>query len=584
MSRGRAGWAVAAAGFVVAAAVGLVVWLAMEPGTEGERSSIAAAADRRIEDSSEAKPLRRAASAGDAPAATVEIDDAPLSVPARGTIRGTVRDDLGQPVAGARVGANKSRPYGDVWFHDVVATTGDDATYAIKSLDPAIVWHLVAEADGHVGAQPAKTIVMSANRLDVTCDLVVTRCGSVKTTVLDTAGSPLAHSVDVLPLDGDSSRSPREDEIPPGRWRVFVEAEGHAGDSRVVDVAAGETTGVEFRLGEEVEITGVVLDSDGTPVDRVGVVAVAADPALAPFDGTTRSARDGSFRIGGLRRTHYRLALADWELSADVPEPLLAPASGATLRLRDFSRVTFHLVYPPGFSKTDRSAEVEVTVSNEWHGTKPSPRWDGDQGTVRIPGGEEVDLTILVVRCAPWFRRVRARPGEVLDIGDVRPEVQRDIEGCVVDAAGSPIRDARVRYGEGRFGGVWDADRSGWFQIARVPQFDCVLSVQAPGFVAKRVDCRADDTAPLTVKLERGGLLWVRAASPVGGPLAAAAVRIDDGSGTAWWAAPTALDDRGECAVRLAPGRWRISVAGCAPAEADVREGATTTVRIAAAR
>ncbi len=582
---GSGRWIVAA---VALAAVAACVWVAVSFGVDDEaparRDAASAAA---IQEAATSRRPGRAASTAASSAdesAAIEIDDEPMPQGATGRIRGVVRDDLGRPVADAWVAAFFWRADSDDRWPEYTDTrSSPDGSYAIEALEPSIVWELEAYTDDHARVRPASAIVFAAQRLEVAIDIVLPRNGSIEVVAVDAAGSPVAHTDRVLSVKDDDTEDRDKASLAPGRYRVLVEAPGRAGDSRVVDVAAGERTRVEFNLDEAVEISGVVVDDQRMPVRRVEVVAVVADGALAPFDGTAETAADGSFRIGGLRRTHYRLAVADPELSADVTEPLLAPATGVTLTLRDDARVTFRLVYPSGFPASDRSAEVGIEVSAKGAHRRPSPRWDGDQGTVRVPGGEQVDLVIFVPHCEPCSRSVRARPGEVLDIGEVRPNLERDVEGTVVDASGTPIAGAMVRFGVGRFSRVSATDRLGAFLIERMPQADCVLQVEAPGFVAARVECRADDTSRLVVKLVRGGLLWVRAAAASGAPLSAAAVRVDDPSGTAWWAAPSALDGHGECAVRLAPGRWRIAVAGCAPADVDVREGATTSVRVRSA-
>jgi hypothetical protein len=531
-------------------------------------------------------PVRRSAgpAAADAPAGvSVEIDDAPLLDGATGTIRGTVRDDLGAPVQ-AMVAAWE-RCYMDDFDADVPTETQADAEgrYVLEGLDPGVVWRVGARAGSHADAPPARVVLFSARRLDVTYDLVLPRNGSIETTVLDAAGSPLDHRTRILPLEREHWSELSRSDIAPGRYRVLVDVPNHAGDSRVVEVAPGETTRVEFRADEAVEISGALVDSDGSPVRKIEVVAVVADAALAPFDGTAVTQADGSFRIAGLRRTRYRLALADSTLFADGPEALLAPATGVTLRLRDDARATFRLVYPPGFPAADRSAEVAIVVFANGTTLRPSPRWELDKGTVRVPGGDDAELAITALHCATVYRGFRARAGELVDLGEMRPDLARDVVGRVVDSLGKPLQVAVVRCGAGAFSRRAVTGGDGAFRLERMPQSGVVLDVDAAGFVPVRVPCPDGSEAPLTVTLARGGVLWLRGETTGGAPLAGAAVRLADTAGTPLPFGPVALDDHGECAARLPPGRWRIAVAGCAPVDADVREGATTSVRLRAA-
>lgn len=583
MSRAGAGrWIAAGAG--LAAALAACVWIAVSMGGGAEESDAAgvAAPGRPARGAGE---VRHAANESDTPgggAAVVEIDDAPLPEGATGTIRGTVRDDLGQPVQGAwvstyywRAGVNDHRA------DHTGRASASDGTYTIEELDPSIVWGLEANADGHASVSSSGAIVFSARRLGVTRDLVLRRNGSVDVVALDAAGAPVQHNVRVMTIEGDDSRDADARSLAPGRYRVFVEAPGRAGDSRVVDIAAGEVTRAEFRLDEAVEISGVVVDADGTPVRRVEVVAVVADVALSPFDGTAESAADGSFRIGGLRRTRYRLAVADPESPADAPEPLLAPATGATLRLREESKVTFRLVYPAGFPPAERSAEVGIGVSSHGRGhRRPSPHWDFDQATIRVPGGEEVDISIVVLHCATLYRHACVRPGESLDLGDICPELVGDVAGRVVDASGEPVDGASVTFRAGPFEGYAQTQSDGRFLIERVPPSGGAIDVDCSGYVRAHTACGDAAAGPMTVTLVRGGVLWLRGEAKGGTPLARAALRVAAADGNAWPLAPAALDDSGECATRLPPGRWRIAIAGCAPVDADVRENATTSVRV----
>lgn len=546
-------------------------------GPDATPSAVPDAAPRRVVGTQPAQTT-----AADPVPAVVEIDDAPLPEGATATIRGTVRDDLGRPIVGAGVTAFMDYAFvnQDLQVPGGNATSRTDGSYAIGDLDPSIVWRLEATADGHVAGRTANAVALSARRLDATYDFVLTRHGSIEVTAADAAGSPVPCTVRVVPFGGADVWGLREDSVPPGRWRVLVETQGFAGESRVVQVVAGAPTRAEFRLTDEVQITGTFLDSDGAPLAKREVVAIVADASLPPYDGTAVTAADGSFRIRGLRRTLYALAPAEVDLVVDAPETVAAPASGVRLQVRDESKVTFRLVYPAGYPEADRSAEVHVVVTALGTESTPSPRWDGDTGTVRVPGGEDVGLAITVLHCLTVHRRVSVRAGELADIGDVRPEPARDIAGRVVDAHGDPVAQALVLHTEGGLGRRAVSDDGGRFTVERLPRADTTIDVEARGFVTVRVPCPVDGTYPLTVTLSPGGALWVRCETKAGEATPFAAIRLLDARGAAWPFAATSLDGHGECAVRLPPGTWRIDVAGCDPVAAEVRENATTSVRV----
>jgi hypothetical protein len=294
------------------------------------------------------------------------------------------------------------------------------------------------------------------------------------------------------------------------------------------------------------------------------------------------TAADGTFRIGGLRHAAYRLGIDDVNFAADAPNPVTAPASGVRVQLRDDARVTFRLVYPADFTASDRSADVRVDVTVRGVDVSRSPRWDLDVGTVVVPGGEDAEVAITAIHCLTVYRGAKVRPGETLDIGDVRPDRAGEISGRVVDASGNGISETSVRAETAAWVPRQIAAEDGSFRFDRVPRDGCILDVEAPGYVPVRVDCRGARAAPPTVVLQRGGALWIRGDTRAGEPARGFAVRLTDATGAAWPFLGDRLDDHGEAAARVPSGRWHVEVAGCAPADADVREGATTTVRVVA--
>jgi hypothetical protein len=530
-----------------------------------------------------AEPARRAAAtrAAAAPeAGQVDIDDAPFPAGATGTIRGTVRDDLGRPIGDAWISAHVKRTFETPFAYDASAESSlADGTFVISDLDPAAVWRLEGQARGHVKARPSESVAFGSQRTDVTVDVVLPRRGAIEFAVTDTEGRPLQFShrvtpvdVHVDPWDVDSER------LPPGRCRVSVEADGHAGDSRLVDIRPGETTRAEFRLAEEAAISGALLDPDGSPLEKFGVVAVAADQPDEPFTLGATTGADGTFRIGKLRKTRYRLAPADAELAADTLGDVLAPASGVRVQIRPEAFVAFRLVYPADFTSSDRSADVRVDVGVRGSYRQPSPRWDGDAGTFRVPGGEDATVAITVIHCLTVWKRVRVRPGETFDMGEIRPERAGEFAALVVNPAGEPVVGAAALCTSADWIPRQVTDYDGRFRFDRVPRAGCTVVVDADGFVPLRLEARGDSAEPVTLKLQRGGLLWIACENA-----ACAKVRVSDEGNQQWTFVAPQLDVRGECAARLPPGKWKIDVAGCAPVTAEVREGATTSVRFAAA-
>lgn len=578
--------AVAAAALL--AALGALAWLVLQASGDGsgarERSDAPTSAVASSKETSARRTRDSETPTPDAAESVVEVEDGAFPEGATLTIRGTVRDTAGRPIADADVSASAedqrflaSDPC-LAWS----ATTGDDGSYELTGLEPRLVWSLSATGRNMASPRDATAVVATPKRLDLRYDFVLAAYGSIDVAVLDEKGAPVDISRNPILVSNEAAvwgSFFRPEELAPGRYLVHATSPGRAYALCTVDVAAGVATRVEIRLEKESEIAGMLVNADGEPMRRFEVTAYDVEGPSPWYLPRATTGADGSFRIGGLRRARYDLRLDELDFAVDGGAGIDAPADGVRLQVRRGSKVTFRVVYPSDFTDTERSQEADVTRIVRGSGQRISPRWDGDDCTLRVPGGEEVELVIAQPGCVTVRRTANVRPDGILDLGAIRLDREEAVNGRVVDANGRPVRNASVL---GRFGGTESrsgTDAGGWFWLIRLGPGEGVVTAIANGFAQSQATCQAGRTEPLVLTLARGGRLVVRATDAAGRPLDGAAVKV---TGTGAEPEPAKLDPFGEYATRLAAGRWRVEVAGCAPVDADVREEGATTVRLRA--
>jgi len=581
-------WIVAAALLSAGAAC---LWLLLTHAGDDVAPAPAPPADSTVSTAAQRPAASHPTSAGE-PAAVVEIDDAPLADDATFVVRGAVVDATGAPIEGAHVDfVAQPRGPNDDGGESHEAKTGADGSYVASGLDARAVWSVGASAVGFAPSPWASAVLATSKRREIRRDFVLARFGELDVVVLDESGAPIAHRTWIRSTAADRREfdvSPHG--IDPGRYRVFVSASDRAAETRDVDVADGATTRVEFRLGAAVEIAGMLVDSDGQAMEGYDVVAAAADETPPYSDHRAKTGGDGSFTLRGLRRARYEVrpdavGAELLEFTADGGERVDAPADAVRLTARATATVRFHLVYPSGFTAAQKAADVDVIEIIRSRNRRVAAHWDYDRGAVKVPGGEDVEIVIDAPDCLPFRRRVSVRPGDELDVGDVALVPASEISGRVVDADGRGVRGANV---VGRFDGDASAggcDFDGWFRIARLPPGEIVVVASCAGFADSAGRCTSGQTASVVVTLRQGGRLLVCATRADGSPLAGAELHLTAAAGDGPAAAPDAstLDAFGESATRVAAGRWRVTVAGCPPVDAEVRADATTSVTVRAA-
>lgn len=177
-------------------------------------------------------------------------------------------------------------------FHDVYWLAVAAAVAAI-----AVVWFVPARIPTSVhAARGAGDVVVRGS---------VSTQGGERThrglvTVLSLEGGP----VDWSRVDGDGAFSVA---VPAaGPYLVVANAAGWAPKARVLELAP--EVPVELRLGEELALSGTVLDADGRPVRGAILSVVRWD---GEFHGTARTEADGTYRLQLPPAGWYVMSLLD---------------------------------------------------------------------------------------------------------------------------------------------------------------------------------------------------------------------------------------------------------------------------------
>jgi len=401
------------------------------------------------------------------------------------TIRGTIRDPLGKPVAGAQVGAFIERAEKDAPLEDrllillqfqemktepgVMATSDEAGAYTIVGLRHDD-YRITVTASGH---SPAEKRYVMAGSEGVDFNLAIG--GELVGTVVDVAGKPIAGAlVRVFRSSGtqDLIDKIQEMALPPldfretdatgsfafdslggeSEYRLHAAAPGHQErEIQKVRVETGQTKQLDIALEPGNTIRGVVYDPSGSVLEgarcRVHPIS-GANPASPPSDFEDDSIltdASGEFVFDTLGSGSHRLVVSH-ELYATFIESRAQPSEEV---------LTIHL--------TEGSA-ISGTVFDARTGA-PIP---GAMVTVHDIGGEQKEglsdasgayfvrgisvqprgTTNINVEAEGYQRisnhRVEVEEGSVTAGQDFHLERNGSVRGTVVDGNGRPLEGVRI--------------------------------------------------------------------------------------------------------------------------------------------
>jgi len=256
------------------------------------------------------------------------------------TLRGTVVDAAGEPVAGARVWI-PIQPLGPPGAPSAV--TGVDGSFAVHGLPPQEAFAVVC-ADGFL--QGEEIIPYPAEPVRIVLD----KAAALRGRVLGPDGTPQPDAqVRARPASWNGGVSvvrfayyciPEEsvvadaegrftfERLEPGPFTVVAEVPGlHPGTSGRIVLEASSAKDLDLQLREGGVVAGRVLDPDGAPIPGASV-----EVWLSPGEIKATSGPDGSFRLAGADRGYFQVRasaehfqpgavevyLADEELKTDV--------------------------------------------------------------------------------------------------------------------------------------------------------------------------------------------------------------------------------------------------------------------------
>lgn len=530
----------------------------------------------------EAVEYVRTAEAG-APQPTVRV-----ALARAGTVRGVVLDPDGKPVEGADVVLTRE----DSRDHAAATESAEDGSYRIDGL--ALDRRYAASASHHRFAASAQTrgLAPTEDRPELTADLRLRRPGSLVVSVVDEEGGPvfafresLTAQSDGVTQWGRGMGNGRWESLDPGRYTVRVWMTGALGAGGETEISEGAEAKLELRLGKGGEISGVVVDVEGEPIETVRVSAAETVGSEREDQPMMYTRSDGTFEIGPFAKGLHDLRFDAKFEATEGFEPLVlrdvaAPSSGLKVVLQRRGRMRLRVVLEdPALSE---STKVEIA------GPRPAGTWstgcplraDGalDFG---LPGDVAGDVMIRVPGFEPAFRRVVAAAGADLDLGDVHLRRGLSIEGVLRDADGDPVAQKELRVGTGPGERRIATDASGAFRIDGLSPGP--LRIESPqgdhgAATVFRVGVPSADA--VTLALPRGGVLSALLVERSGAPARFRDVVVRDADGVSLSLPRSGTDDGGWFETPLAPGAYTVEAEGFDPARAEVREGDLSFVRV----
>ena len=446
----------------------------------------------------------------------------PPSAPAGELVlRGTIRDDAGAAIAGARVcvdgrsslfvtrtsDAEANLP--NAWDGLRCAQSATNGAYEIAGV-PVTARFLTASAPRY---QPASALLGEfVDGADRIVDLVLAREGvRVHGRVRDLDNRPIANAL--VGTTATATDGTFEIWTAPGAMEVLVRATGYATVRQRVNAPAQ----LDIALSPESTIAGTVVDASGQPVAGALVTADADAPSVT-------TAADGTFALRALAAGTYDVHARTFGLAGHTATTLALAQqlTGVTIRMERAYQVGIHVMRSDDTPCTDGGAAIS------------DPR-GGSVGLARSqPAGSIVDA----VPAGTYFVEVTCPPASSVERLEVRDDT--DVTYTVND---QPLGTLRVTIeAPGRIPGETDAmfliatavttgddPSSGEFYSVLVPVDRIAVAKVPPGTYTLRIAStsleKATDTA--TVRANETTEHVLRVPAPTTGRLRVVAVDSD---------------------------------------------------------
>jgi len=300
-------------------------------------------------------------------------------------VEGTVRDDAGRPVAGARVILRGIGGYQR-------AFTDAQGHYRMELLEKGTYYFEVVAPRYRDLGEEKRELTHSSEPIDFT----LTRAISISGILVDEQGSPVEGARFSLKQGEEDSASDAEDAIRTdedgqfvldvsraGTWTVSLRHERFLPQELSVQAPAEN---VRWVLHAGTVVEGSVTDERGVPLEgvRVNLWRSGESWRLQQSDQTDDQ---GRFSLGGLRAGSHAVEAS---LTAEGMDRL----ASRTMELRDSERVEVSLRFEPGWSLSglvvDEAGQPlpDVSVGMETHAENPPP-WRSGKGQ-RYGSGPQV--------------------------------------------------------------------------------------------------------------------------------------------------------------------------------------------------
>ena len=560
-------------------------------------------------------------------------------------VEGTVRDDAGSPIEGARVSVWRVKDYGQNWK----ATTDAEGHYRVGPL-------VLSEYSFDVTAPRYRHVQNEEHKLTrdaAPVDFTLTRASSLSGTIVDEEGAPVPEaSLELSDRDGasvegtESRGTSGEDgrfvlDVPEaGTWTLSTDDDRFLPEKLSVQIPSQDIRWV-LRRGARIE--GTVTDSQGAPLERVWVTVWKSDSGKEwSFQRGQRVDERGRFSLSGLEAGSY---VAEASLNEDGVERMVS----RPVQLRDSGHAEISLRFDSGWSFSGLAvdeageplAEVGINVDLPFEAAPPwrqrrrgcgnePPRifsgvdgrfklerltgevyelWGYKEGYTFVPskavGGEPENDSVVRMRpgmkevrlvfksqahlrgrlvgpegapiqrfelnkrfvsdargafstpiqetgmlhlsfeapgMAQVNREVKVQEGVEVDLGEVRMDAGRRVEGRVVDAeTGAPVEGAELSLRDSAQQGpdglpygrlVAQSREDGTFELPHVEAQPFQLEVSHPNYRKGSLSLGTANVS-VTVRLDPGAAVEVSVRDSEGRPLDADVRFVRDGD-TSW--------------------------------------------------
>ncbi len=488
------------------------------------------------------------------------------------SLRGRVLDAAGRPVEGARVFVlprdslrlDPGHPLRGLSLDSVETSEGifedsndyasvlsaradAEGLYEVHGLRPGTAYHAYATAPGAATSPVATDIVGPEPPESIERDFRLRLPATLFLDLQAPAGVE-AGSVKIEVTAGDRERCVRISApgpvrvvgLDPGRTVVRLESDAFIDKELVAMLAEGECTERTVVLDPGCAVEGVVVDDRDEPMEGARVM-VGGDPGE---EGTHRSSMadadaDGRFRIRGVPPGRAWLLAGRHGLGETDQIEIAVPSEPLRVVLLRCGGFRFRATRPGGGPRTARCS-YEYSDENRGFSTSGEDEVAGDEAwsfeTDGVPPGRVHGL-FRVAGFVPVEREFEVKPGEVLDLGEIRLDRGRGVKGRVIDDLGRPAGRARVRCvlrpDAWRGNPETRADDGGEFLLEGIPPGPASLRADGYGWESDPVVVDAERDRDVVLLVDRQASLELQVVDLAGCPQANVTVKVAGTEGSA---------------------------------------------------